>query len=205
MTVRQPGATDFVLYCDGASRGNPGPAAIGFVLIDARGEEVVARGEAIGTTTNNVAEYRALLQGLEAALEHGVAALCVRMDSELVVRQVLGRYRVRMRITTQDWQLKLVSRMKWWRKLPGWHRREVAFRDWYAGLIDRVNLTTDAGYQQAVRVLRCPEEVTGYREVRYPKQDRVREAIEAELTREPKLSVNVNRDVLDSFRAPTHV
>ena len=72
--------------------------------------------------------------------------------------------------------------MKWWRKLPGWHQRETAFRDWYIGLLDRVNLTTD--YDQALRVLKCPEEVTGYREVRYPKQDRVREAIEAELVRQ---------------------
>jgi len=95
MTVPRSGDGEFVLYCDGASRGNPGSAAIGYVLFDGRGEEVVARGEAIGVTTNNVAEYRALVQGLEAALEHGVAALRVRMDSELVVRQVLGRYRVR--------------------------------------------------------------------------------------------------------------
>jgi hypothetical protein len=117
----------------------------------------------------------------------------------------VGKYRVRMRVTTQDWQLKLVSRMKWWRKLPGWHRRETAFRDWYVGLLDRVNLATEAGYAQAVRVLRCPDEVAGYREIRYPKQDRVREAIEAELSPEPKMTVNVNRDVLDSFRTPTHV
>jgi len=86
---------EYVLYCDGASRGNPGAAAIGYVLFDARGEEVLARGEAIGNQTNNVAEYRALVQGLQAAADIGIAALRVRMDSELVVRQVLGRYRVR--------------------------------------------------------------------------------------------------------------
>jgi indolepyruvate ferredoxin oxidoreductase len=69
----------------------------------------------------------------------------------------VGKYRVRMRITTQDWQLKLVSHMKWWRKLPGWHKRENAFRDWYVGLLERVNLAGDANYAQAVRVLRLPE------------------------------------------------
>jgi indolepyruvate ferredoxin oxidoreductase len=117
----------------------------------------------------------------------------------------LGRHRIRLRITTQDWQLKLVSHMKWWRKLPGWHKREVGFRDWYAGLLERVNLSSETNYDQAVRVLKCPEQVTGYREVRYPKQDAVREQIEAELTRQPKLEVEVNRNVLDSLRTPTRV
>ena len=69
------------------------------------------------------------------------------------------------------------------RKLPGWHRRETEFRDWYAGLLDRVNLSHDAGYALALRVLGCPEQVTGYREVRYPKQDQVRQQIESELGR----------------------
>jgi indolepyruvate ferredoxin oxidoreductase len=91
----------------------------------------------------------------------------------------IGRHRIRLRITTRDWQLKLVSHCKWWRKLPGWHMREVAFRDWYMGLLARVNLATD--YEKALRYLKCAEEVTGYREVRYPKQDRVREQVEAEL------------------------
>ncbi len=92
----------------------------------------------------------------------------------------IGKYRFRFKITTTDWQLHLVRRMKWWRRLPGWHLREVAFRDWYTKLIDRVNLD-DAGYDQAVRVLNCPEDVSGYREVRYPKMDRARAAVEAEL------------------------
>ena len=117
----------------------------------------------------------------------------------------IGRHRIRLRITTSDWQLKLVRKMKWLRKLPGWHRREGEFRDWYIALLDRVNLSTDAGYQAAVRALKCPEDVTGYREVRYPKQDRAREQVEAELTRQPKVEVEVHRDVLEQFRAPTRV
>ena len=117
----------------------------------------------------------------------------------------IGRRRIRLRITTRDWHLKIVRHCKWWRKLPGWHRREAEFRDWYASLLDRVQLGHDAGYATALRVLRCPEEVSGYREVRYPKQDRVRAAIEAELSRLPKPDTESRRDVLDRLRKPTHV
>ena len=85
----------FVLYCDGASRGNPGPAAIGAVLYDAEGDAVEEISGAIGVATNNVAEYRALIAGLEAADDRGVERLEVRLDSELLVRQVTGRYRVK--------------------------------------------------------------------------------------------------------------
>ncbi len=91
------------------------------------------------------------------------------------------------------------------RKPPGWHARETAFRDWYVGLLDRVNLSNPAAYEQALRVLTCPADVTGYREVRYPKQDAAREAVEAELRRQPKLEVDVNRGVLRTLRTPTHV
>jgi len=93
---------------------------------------------------------------------------------------ILGM-RIRLRLTTSDWQLRLVSHMKWWRKLPGWHKRETAFRDWYAGLPERLNLNTDSGYAQALLALRCPEQVSGYREVRYPKMDQVRQTVEAQL------------------------
>jgi indolepyruvate ferredoxin oxidoreductase len=91
----------------------------------------------------------------------------------------VGRYRLRFKITTTDWQLKLVSKMKWWRKLPGWHRREADFRDWYVGLLDRVRLESDESYAQAIEVLRCPEQVNGYREVRYPKQEEARKYVES--------------------------
>jgi len=84
-----------VLYCDGASRGNPGPASIGFVLLDPEGETVVEIGEAIGVATNNVAEYRALIAGLETAGSRGVTDLEVRLDSLLLVRQVTGEFRVK--------------------------------------------------------------------------------------------------------------
>ena len=83
------------MRADGGSRGNPGPGALGYALCDASGREVEARGEFLGTCTNNVAEYRALIAGLEAAARHRAKTLVVRMDSELVVRQMLGQYKVK--------------------------------------------------------------------------------------------------------------
>src|SRR5258705_13464876 len=83
------------LRCDGGARGNPGPAAYGFVLVDPAGREVAAHGEFIGNATNNVAEYRALIAGLQAAAAHGGPGLEVGMDSELVLRQMTGAYRVK--------------------------------------------------------------------------------------------------------------
>lgn len=84
-----------VLFADGGARGNPGPAALGAVLVDESGGVLCEVGEFLGTTTNNVAEWRALLAGLAAALEMGVDDLKVRLDSELVVRQLSGDYRVK--------------------------------------------------------------------------------------------------------------
>ncbi len=79
---------------DGGARGNPGPAAIG-VVVHAGGEVVEELGETIGRATNNVAEYRALLRGIELAAAHGAEDLELVGDSELVVRQVEGRYKVK--------------------------------------------------------------------------------------------------------------
>jgi ribonuclease HI/catechol 2,3-dioxygenase-like lactoylglutathione lyase family enzyme len=83
------------LSTDGGARGNPGPAAYAYVLEAEDGTVVEMRGEAIGTATNNVAEYRALLAGLEAARRHGVTELEVVSDSELLVKQMRGEYKVR--------------------------------------------------------------------------------------------------------------
>ena len=80
---------------DGGARGNPGPAAIGVVVQGADGEVLEERGERIGTATNNVAEYRALLLGIERAAELGASELELVGDSELVVRQVEGEYKVK--------------------------------------------------------------------------------------------------------------
>ncbi|NLW49475.1 MAG: ribonuclease HI family protein [Candidatus Brocadiaceae bacterium] len=83
------------LFTDGASRGNPGPAGIGMVLKTPDGRTAAAWGEPIGRTTNNVAEYRAVIAGLRRALELGVARVHLFSDSELLVRQLQGTYRVR--------------------------------------------------------------------------------------------------------------
>jgi ribonuclease HI len=80
---------------DGGARGNPGPAAIGVVVRNDDGAVVEQVGETIGTATNNVAEYRALLRGLELAAAHGADEVEVIGDSELVVRQIEGRYKVK--------------------------------------------------------------------------------------------------------------
>ena len=83
------------LYTDGGARGNPGPAGIGARLLTAEGILVDELSDVIGDATNNVAEYEALLAGLELALDRGVRRLTVFMDSELVVRQLTGRYKVK--------------------------------------------------------------------------------------------------------------
>jgi ribonuclease HI len=83
------------MFADGGSRGNPGPAASGAVLFDEAGAVLREVGTFLGVATNNVAEWTGLLTGLEAALELGVDDLAVRLDSELVVKQISGAYRVK--------------------------------------------------------------------------------------------------------------
>jgi ribonuclease HI len=83
------------LFTDGGARGNPGPAAYGYVIEDEAGGTLAAHGEAIGVATNNVAEYSALVAGLEKAAELGVTELEVVSDSELMVRQMQGVYKVK--------------------------------------------------------------------------------------------------------------
>lgn len=84
-----------VVHVDGGARGNPGPAAIGIVVSDLDGGVVEELGEPIGETTNNVAEYRALLRGLERARALGAEEVEVVGDSELVAKQINGQYKVK--------------------------------------------------------------------------------------------------------------
>jgi ribonuclease HI len=84
-----------VLYADGACRGNPGPAGSGAALVDEEGHVVAEAVKYLGHGTNNVAEYTALIIGLEMALKHEVDDLEVRMDSKLVVEQMNGKWKVR--------------------------------------------------------------------------------------------------------------
>ncbi|EMA22300.1 ribonuclease HI [Haloarcula argentinensis] len=109
-------------YFDGASRGNPGPSSVGYVLVDDSGI-VTEGGETIGTATNNQAEYRALIRAIEVARDYGFDDVHIRGDSELIVKQVRGewdtndpelrenRVRVRELLTGfDDWQIEHVPR-----------------------------------------------------------------------------------------------
>lgn len=85
----------FILNVDGASRGNPGPAAIGVTIKDENNRLIEAVSMRIGITTNNQAEYRALITGLKKAISLGAREVTARSDSELMVRQLQGSYRVK--------------------------------------------------------------------------------------------------------------
>jgi len=87
--------TEVKFYGDGGSRGNPGPAAAGFVLLDMDDRVLEEGGEFMGITTNNQAEYHSLEMGLERAVEAGVKKIHVYMDSQLVIRQISGQYKVK--------------------------------------------------------------------------------------------------------------
>ena len=84
-----------IINTDGASRGNPGPAAIGATIKDERGRLITTISQSIGVTTNNQAEYQAIIAALEKAVSLGARQVEIRADSELVVRQLIGRYRVK--------------------------------------------------------------------------------------------------------------
>jgi ribonuclease HI len=91
------------LSTDGGARGNPGPAAFGYVLESEEGHVLAAHGEAIGRATNNVAEYRGLVAGMKKAAELGVRDLEVVSDSELLVKQMRGDYRVKNEMLRDLW------------------------------------------------------------------------------------------------------
>ncbi|MBA7621443.1 Bifunctional protein [subsurface metagenome] len=84
-----------IICADGAARGNPGPAAIGATIKDEQGKLVASISQRIGTTTNNQAEYKAIITALEKAISLGAKHVELKSDSELVVRQISGKYRVK--------------------------------------------------------------------------------------------------------------
>ena len=85
----------YILYIDGASRGNPGPAGIGIVILYEKKKKVKELYKYIGETTNNIAEYSALIYGLDEAAKLGANEVVVNMDSELVAKQLNGEYKVK--------------------------------------------------------------------------------------------------------------
>jgi ribonuclease HI len=84
-----------VIYTDGAARGNPGPAAIGVVIRDEGGNTIASISRRLGVTTNNQAEYRAVIAGLEKAISLGTRRIMIKSDSELVVKQLNGQYKIK--------------------------------------------------------------------------------------------------------------
>ena len=118
------------LFTDGACRGNPGQGGAGAVLVGRNGEVVGEAKKFLGHCTNNIAEYRALILGLETALEHGTTAISIYLDSELLVRQVQGIYRVKnpdlkpLMVEIRD----LLDRFKSW-KIEHVPRSENALAD----------------------------------------------------------------------------
>jgi ribonuclease HI len=96
LETSSPAAQDTaILWSDGAARGNPGPAGAGAILKTPGGDVLAECSQYLGNTTNNVAEYKAVLLGLERALELGIRNVEVRADSELLIKQLRGEYRVR--------------------------------------------------------------------------------------------------------------
>lgn len=127
-----------VVNVDGGARGNPGPAAIAAVVQSADGEVLEQRGERIGTATNNVAEYRALLLGIERAGARGASELELVGDSELVVRQVKGEYRIK-NATLRDLHAQVKDAL---RPFERWSIRHVR-REENAGADALVNQALD--------------------------------------------------------------
>ena len=84
-----------IIFTDGAARGNPGPASIGVIIKNEQGKPIVSVSQCIGATTNNQAEYKAIIAALEKAISLGARQADLYSDSELVVRQINGRYRVK--------------------------------------------------------------------------------------------------------------
>ncbi|HZQ17628.1 MAG TPA: ribonuclease HI family protein [Terriglobales bacterium] len=104
-----------IAHTDGGARGNPGPAGYGVVVHDSRGNKVAALSQYLGRQTNNFAEYRALIAALEYAVKHGPKALKVISDSELLVRQIKGIYKVK-EPTLRDLHARakeLISQLDW--------------------------------------------------------------------------------------------
>ncbi len=119
---------------------------------------------------------------------------------------VLFGRRIRFNWTSVDWQLRIMSKCRFLRDmLPGWHRREREYRDWFERVVDRIDWRGEADYEKWLAILRTPEPVTGYREVRYPKMEAARARAEALLSEsydettpppEPRISISLTDRIL---------
>lgn len=130
----------FVIHIDGGARGNPGPAGAGVVIRNDEGEPLLEAGYFVGRVTNNVAEYTALLKALEAAGNRGATSLLISSDSELLVRQINGEYRVK----NPGLQPLFDDAMGRLRKFSSWKVQHVR-REFNARADELANLAMDAG------------------------------------------------------------
>jgi ribonuclease HI len=110
-----PPESYLIAHIDGGARGNPGPAGYGVVITDQAGEKVAALSEYLGRQTNNYAEYSGLLAALDYALKHGYKALKVVSDSELLVKQVRGEYKVKNPVLQDLHQRakQMIAKLEW--------------------------------------------------------------------------------------------
>ncbi len=135
-----------IAHIDGGSRGNPGPAAAGFILTDAAGAQLQARGVFLGRTTNNVAEYTGLIKALDAAAQLGAKQLAVFSDSELLVRQINGQYKVKSDLIRPLFE-QAISLLA---QFAGWQVRHVP-REKNARADKLVNQALDARHDVEVK------------------------------------------------------
>ncbi|MHC4119639.1 MAG: phosphoribosylglycinamide formyltransferase [Planctomycetota bacterium] len=135
-----------IAHIDGGSRGNPGPAAAGFTLSDGAGTRLQAKGLALGRTTNNVAEYTGLVKALEAASRIGAGQLVVFSDSELLVRQINGQYKVKSKLIRPFYE-QAVSLLG---RFDSWQVRHVRRED-NVEADELVNQALDAGHDVEVK------------------------------------------------------
>lgn len=113
--TQRPPEFYWIAHVDGGARGNPGPAGYGVVITDQAGHKVAALSEYLGHQTNNYAEYNGLLAALDYALEHGHKALKVVSDSELMVKQVRGEYKVKSPVLLELHQRvkQMIAQLEW--------------------------------------------------------------------------------------------
>ena len=104
------------IYADGASRGNPGPGAIGAIVLGERGEELVRISQSIGLTTNNQAEYKAAIAAIKTASKFNAAEAVLYLDSQLVVNQLIGKYKIKS-TSLQPLYAEAIKQIKGFKKL----------------------------------------------------------------------------------------
>ena len=148
-----------IAHIDGGSRGNPGPAAAGFTLADTAGTQLQAKGLVLGRATNNVAEYTGLVKALEAASQIGAEQLVVFSDSELLVRQINGEYKVKSKLLKPFYE-QAVSLLE---SFEGWQVRHIRREDNVEA--DRlVNQALDAGHDVEVKIENGGQRIADSRE-----------------------------------------